>query len=234
MLEENVSVLVGTAHGGMLGVESVLSECLNGVHVAHLLEIFIIPKLYFLNLMRGSEAVEEVDERNSALDSRKVSDGTEIHNLLRVSLGKHGKTGLTACVNIRVIAEDVERVRSYAACGNVEYAGKQLACNLIHIGNHKKKSLRCGVGRGKSTGRKRTVYRTRSSCLGLHFGNLYGCTEDVLLTLCCPLVNIVCHRAGRCDGVNTRNLGKRVRHVCGGVVTVHGLHFSGHLFFPPW
>ncbi len=76
VLEENISVLVRTAHCGMLGIESVLSERFNGVHVAHLLEILIIPKLYLLNLVRGSESVKEVNKRNSALDSRKMRDGT--------------------------------------------------------------------------------------------------------------------------------------------------------------
>ena len=100
MLEEDISVFMRAAHYGALGVESALSERLNSVHIAHLFEILIVPDLNLLNLMRGAESVEEVDERNTTLDSREMRDCAEIHNLLRVGLRKHCKTGLTACINV--------------------------------------------------------------------------------------------------------------------------------------
>ena len=37
-----------------------------------------------LNLVRGSEAVKEVEERNSALDSRKMCNGSKVHTFLWV------------------------------------------------------------------------------------------------------------------------------------------------------
>ena len=145
--------------------------------------------------MRGAEAVEEVDERNSALDSRKVSDCAEIHNLLRVGFGKHSKTGLTACVNVGMIAENVKCVRSYAACGNMENRGEKLARDLVHVRDHKKKSLRRRVGGGECAGCERTVNGSGCACFGLHLGNLNSCAENVFESVCRPLVNIVCHGA---------------------------------------
>ena len=66
VLEEDVSVLVASSHVGMLGIQSVLPELLNGLHVAHVLEIVIVPDLDLLDFVAGSESVEEVDERNLA------------------------------------------------------------------------------------------------------------------------------------------------------------------------
>ena len=68
MLEEHVAVLVGAAHLGVLGVQSLLAELLHSLHVAHFLQVGVIPLLDLLVLMRGTEAVEEVQEGNLALD----------------------------------------------------------------------------------------------------------------------------------------------------------------------
>ena len=96
VLEEDISVLVRAAHGGMLGVKCSVTEGLDGVHVAHLFKIFVIPNGNFLYLVRGTEAVKEVYKRNSALDSSKVSNGSKIHDLLHIALTEHGKAGLAA------------------------------------------------------------------------------------------------------------------------------------------
>ena len=195
VLEEDVSVFMRAAHYGAFGIESALTERFNGVHVAHFLKIFIVPDLNLLNFMRSAETVKEVDERNSALDCRKVSNCAEIHNLLRVGFGKHCKTCLTAGVNVRMIAEDVKSVGSNATGRNVENRGKKFTGNLIHIRDHEKKTLRSGIGCGESACCERAVNGTCRAGFGLHFGNLNGGSEDVFHALCRPLVNIVCHGA---------------------------------------
>ena len=82
MLEEHVAVLMAAAHGGMLGVQRVLTERLHSVHVHHLGQIGVIPLLDLLDLVRGTETIKEVDERNVALQSCKVSYRGKIHNFL--------------------------------------------------------------------------------------------------------------------------------------------------------
>ena len=233
MLEEDIAVLVRAAHYGALGVESSLAESLNSVHIAHFLEILIVPDLDLLDLVRGAEAVEEVDEGNSALDRCKVSNSAEIHNFLRVGLCKHCKAGLTAGVNIGMIAENVKCVGSNAASRYMENAGEKLTGDLIHIGYHEQKALGCSVSSGESTGCERTVNGAGCACLRLHLGNLNGGAEDILETLRRPLVNVVCHGAGRSYRVDTGNFRERIGHICRSVVTVHGLHFSCHSLFPP-
>ena len=84
----------------MLRIERTLSERVNSVHIAHFLKILVIPYLNLLDLVRGTETVKEIDERNSALNRGKVSYRTQVHNFLRVGLCEHRETGLTAGVNV--------------------------------------------------------------------------------------------------------------------------------------
>ena len=110
MLEEDVAVLMGAACMRMLRIEGVIAERLDSVHVEHVLQIVEVPNSNLLNLVRSAEAVKEVQERNLALNSCKVSNGCEIHYFLDIALSEHGKAGLTASHNIGVIAENVKRV----------------------------------------------------------------------------------------------------------------------------
>ena len=49
----------------MLGVQGVLAERVDSVHVAHFLQVLVIPHGDLLDLVGGTEAVEEVDEGNA-------------------------------------------------------------------------------------------------------------------------------------------------------------------------
>ena len=226
MLEEDITVFVRTTHCRILRIKSTVTECLYSIHIAHFLQILVIPCLDLLDLMRCTETVEEVDERNSALDSSEMSNSSKIHNFLWVCLSEHCKTGLTTSVNVRVVTENVKCVRSNAACRNMEHARKQLACDLVHIRDHKEKALRSSICCSKSTGIQRTVNSTCCTGFGLHLFNLNGSAENVLYALRRPLIDIVCHRAGRCDRINTGNFREGIRNICSGIITVHCFHFS--------
>ena len=230
VLEEYVAVLVRAAHHCMLRIEGTLTERFNSVHVAHFLQVLVVPNLDLLDLVGGAEAVEEVDERNAGLDGRQMRNRTQVHNFLRVGLSQHGETGLAAGHNVGMVAEDVQRMGCNRTRGNMEHAGKQLTSDLVHVRDHQQQALRSRVGGGQRAGCQRAVHRTRGARLGLHFDDLYGRTENVLLTCGCPLVNAVCHGAGRGDRIDTRDLGKRIRHMCRSGVTVHGLHLSCHVY----
>ena len=163
----------------MLGIQRAGAEIGNSIPVDHILEVFKLPDVDLLDLVRGAEAVEEVKYRDSALDSGKMRYRAKIHYFLLVGLAKHCVTGLTTGINVGMIAEYIKCVRGNAARRNVDNAGKQLACHLVHIGDHKKQTLRSGICRGKRARGKRTVYCARGACLGLHFNELYSFTEYV-------------------------------------------------------
>ena len=100
VLEEDVTVLVRTARMRMLRIQGMVAECLDGIHIAHLREVIIIPNGNFLNLMRGTEAVKEIEERNLALNGGQMGDRSKIHNLLDIAFCKHCKARLAARHNV--------------------------------------------------------------------------------------------------------------------------------------
>ena len=107
-------------------------------------------------------------------------------------------------------------------------AGQLLAGDLVHIGDHQQQALRSGVGGGQSAGAQRAVNGAGGAGLRLHLDHLDLGAEDVLQAVGGPLVHKVGHGGGRGDGVDGRHFGKRIGYMRGGVVAVHGLHFSYH------
>ena len=230
VLEEDVAVLVAAAHLRMLGVQGAGAELLDGLHVAHRSEVLVIPDGDLLNLVRGTEAVKEVQEGDAALDGGEVGDGGEVHDLLDVALAEHGKAGLAAGHDVLMVAEDRQGVAREGTGGDVEYAGQQLARYLVHVRDHEQQALGRGISRRQSAGIQRAVHRTGGAGLGLHLLHLHRGAEDVLQSRGRPLVNKVRHRAGRRDRVDRGHLSKSVRNVRRGLVAVHGLEFSRHTF----
>ena len=228
VLEEDVAVLVAAAHVGMLGVQGVAAELGHGVHVAHVLEILIIPHGDLLDLVGGAEAVEEVDKGNLALQRGQMRHGGQIHDLLHVALAQHGEAGLTAGHHVGVVAEDVQRLGGHGTGGDVEHAGQLLCRDLVHVGDHQQQTLGRGVGGGQRTCAQRAVDSAGSARLGLHLHHLDLGAEDVLQAVGTPLIHEVRHGAGRGDGVDGCYLGKRIADMRRGVIAIHGLHFSYH------
>ena len=226
MLEEDVSVLVGASHVGMFGVQGVGAEFLDGLHVTHVLEVLVIPDGNLLNLVRGPESVEEVDEGNLSAEGGEMGHRGEVHDFLDVALAEHGETGLAAGHDVAVVTEDVQRVGRNGSGAYVEDGRKLFGGDFVHIRNHQEQALGSGVGGGEGTGSEGTVHGTCGTGFGLHLDNLDFGSEDVLQSVSTPLIDKVSHRAGRCDRVDCGNFGIRVADMRRGVVAVHGFHFS--------
>ena len=219
-LEIDVGILGGTASYGVLGIQCTCTECLEGITVEQRRECGLVDKLDLLYLVRRTESVEEVQERDTRLDGNEVCHTREVHNLLYGRGSQHGETGLACSHDILMVAEDRERLSGERTGRNVEYARQQFARNLVHVGNHQQQTLRCGEGRGQSAALERSVDRTGSTSLRLHFNNLYGLTEDVLASLGGPLVDEFSHCGRRRNGVNRRNFREHIRDMRRSVVTV--------------
>ncbi len=209
----------------MFGAKGTGTEVGQSLTVEERFEIFHLEGLYLLYLVRGTETVEYVHERNTRLERHEVRYGRKVHNLLHTARRQHGETGLTGSHYILMVAEDRERLCRQSTRRHVEYAGKKLARDLIHVGNHQKQTLRCGERRGECAALQRTVHSTRRTGFGLHLYDLYGLSEDVLTAGCRPFVNQFCHGRRRCDGVNRRHFAEHVSDVRCGVVTVTGDEF---------
>ena len=230
-LEEDVGVLSGAVEYRMLRVQRAAAECVNCIPVEHIAEVLIIPCLDLLDLVRGAEAVEEMEERHTALDSCQMSHSSEVHTFLRIVGAEHSVTCLTAGVNVGMIAKNGKSVECQRTCRNMDNAGEQLTGHLVHVRNHKEQALRSGVGGGESTGGKGAVNSAGGAAFGLHFRYLHFSAKEVLSACCGILVGFISHYGRRRDGVDRSNVGKRVGYVSHGVVAVHGFHFSCHVFF---
>ena len=110
MLEEDVVVLMRATRVRMLGVEAVVTERLDRIHIDHVCKVGVIPLGDLLDLVGGAEAIEEVEEGHVALDGGKMRHRCEVHDLLDVALCEHGKARLTTAHDIGMVTEDVERM----------------------------------------------------------------------------------------------------------------------------
>ena len=121
-LEEDVVVLSCTSCYRVLRVKCSSAERFYCVPIKHICEIRIIPLFNLLNLVRGSETVKEVEERNSALDSRKMCNGSKIHTFLWVVWTEHCIACLTASINIWMVTENWKSVACKSTGRYMDYA----------------------------------------------------------------------------------------------------------------
>ena len=177
----------------MCRVQAVAAELSNSLMVDQVIEIFIIPDLDLLDFVRCTETIEEVDEGKFALDCCAVRNGSQIHDFLYAGFAEHCTSGLTGSIDVGVITEDVQRVRTDSTCCNVADSRKTFAGDLVEVRDHQKKTLGSGECRGHSTGCDGAVDGASRTCFGLHFRNLYFLTEDVLSSGSCPLIDMLGH-----------------------------------------
>ena len=115
LLEEDIGVLGTAAQHGAVGGKPAVPEGIHRGAVQKGLQLLIAPHLDLLDLVGGTEAIEEMQEGDAALDGREVGDGGQVHDLLHAAGAQHGKAGLPAGVDIAVIAEDGKGVGSQRA-----------------------------------------------------------------------------------------------------------------------
>ena len=205
----------------MLSAQRVILESLNGVPIQHLAQVLIVQHLDLLDLVRGPEAIEEMLEGDGALDGGQVRNSGHVHALLHAGGSQLRPAGLTAGHDVGVITEDGQGVGGHGTGGDMHDAGQLRAGDPVHGRDHQQQALGSGVGAGQGAGLQRAVHRAGRAGFRLHLDQLHGLTEQVLLAVGSPRIHVVSHGAGRGDGVNGSYLGKRVRHVCGSLITVH-------------
>ena len=115
----------------MIRVQRMFTELIDSIPVSHISQIFVIPGLDLLDLVGGTETVEEVDERNFALDSCQMSNRGQVHNFLYAGLTQHSAAGLTACIYIRVVAKDGQCMACKCTSRYIDNARKLLTGNLV-------------------------------------------------------------------------------------------------------
>ena len=131
VLEIDIRVLRSALLVRVVGVERAVLELADFLHAprffGELANLVVFDTVGFVNLVAGAEAVEEMQERHLRFERGKVRYEREVHRLLDGVGREHGKAGLAARHNVRMVAEYVKRVRCERACADVENGGQKLA-----------------------------------------------------------------------------------------------------------
>ena len=230
-LEVDVRVIHQRAHPGVLGVQGVGAEGGQRVVVHQLCVLVVGQHVNLLDLVAGTEAVEEVQERDAGLDGTKMCHSGQVGSLLDAAAGQHGKAGLPAVHHVGVVAEDGERMGAHGTGRHVQHAGQALAGDAVHGGDHQHQALGRGEAGGQSTGLQRTVTGAAGAGLGLHLNQTHRLAEDVFPAVGRPGIGVLRHGAGRRNGIDGSDLGKGVCHIRRRFVAVADLHDLAHLSF---
>ena len=212
-LEEGIRILQSGADGRVLRVQRVILEALHSVPVEQLAQILIVQDFDLLELMGGAEPVKEVLEWDGTLDCGKMGYRGHVHTFLYTGGCQLGKASLAAGHHVALIAENGDRVGSDGAGRDMHDTRQHGARNTEHWRDHQHQALRCGESGGQGPCLQRTVHGTAGACLALELHQLYRLAEQVFLPVGSPVVNMVCHGTRRCDRIDRRDLGKRIRDV---------------------
>ena len=184
-----------------------------------------------VQLVRRSEPVEEVHERNPCPERRGLCHERHVMRFLYRRRGKQRETGLSHSHHVGVVAEDRQALRRERACGDVQHGRRQLAGDLVHVRDHQQQALGGRERRRQRAALKRTVERAGGTAFALHLDDRRHGAPDVRSSLARPLVGQLGHRRGRRDRVDAADFVQPERDRGCGFVAVdrrpHQLPASG-------
>ena len=178
--------------------------------------------------MRGAEAVEEVQERDARLKRSGVGDECQVHGLLHGVGAQHREAGSAAGHDIRVVAEDRERMSGKRARRNMERCGRKFSRNLVHVRDHEQQALGGGKRSGERAGLQRAMDSSGSAAFALHLHDMGHRAPDVLDSLRGPLVRPFAHVGRRSDRIDGNDFVNPVGDVGDRLVCIHGLELALH------
>ncbi len=154
-----------------------------------------------------------------------MSNQGHVHGLLYVVCTGHGKAGIAAGHDVRMITENRERLCSKGSCRHVENGRNHFASNLMHVGDHQEQSLTSSECGGQSTSREGTMNGTSRTSLGLHFHDLHLLTPEVLTAGAGPRISKLSHRRGGGDRIDCGYFTEGICNMRGSSVSVNSNPF---------
>ena len=221
-LEEDVRVLHGGADHGVLWVQGVGAEGVQGVLIDQGPQVLVADRLHLVDLVAGAEAVKEVHEGDPGFERRRVGHARQVHDLLDAAAGQHRKAGVPAAHHVGMVAEDGQGVGADRAGRHVQHARQALAGDAVQHRDHQHQALGGGEARRQRAGLQGAVYGGDGAGFRLHLHQPDRLSEQVLFPLGRPQVGLPGHGGGGGDRVDGGDLSEGVRHVRGGFVAVHG------------
>ena len=231
-LEENVGVLRGAAEDGTVRRKGALAVRFHQLGGDQRPQIVVRQFFDLADLVRGAEAVEEVQEGNARLERGGLRDEGKVHHFLDGIRRQQAEARRARRHHVAVVAENREGVRGQGARRDVQHRRRQLTGDLKHVGNHQQQALRGRKGDAQRSGLKRAMQRTRSASFALHLDHVRNRTPDVGFDLRRPLIRPLSHGRRRRDGINGNYFIDAVSDAGSRLVPVNGYLASSHLFTP--
>ena len=220
-LKEHVRVLGGPAQHRPIRREPAAAMLVDRRLANQRAQVIVAELLDLGDLVRGAEAIEEVQKGDAGLQRRRVSDGGHVVCLLDGVRAQEGESGLAAGHDVRVVAEDRQGMRGERAGRHVHREGRELAGDLVHVGDHQQQALRGREGGRERARLQRAVDGAGRAPFRLHFRELGNGSPEVRLLPARPLVADLRHRTAWCDRVDGNRLARPVGDRGDGLVAVH-------------
>ena len=179
-------------------------------------------------LVRRAEAVEEEEHRHARFERGHLRDQRQIVRFLHGRRGQHREADHARAHHVRVIAEDRQRLRRERSRRDVKDAGRQLARDLVHVGQHQQQSLRRRERRREGAALQRAVHGAGGAAFRLHLLDDRNLSPDVLEAPGRPGVGQLRHRRRGRDREDGEDLVDAIRDVGCSRVAVHDDRLRGH------
>ena len=220
-LEERVRVLRRAADERMLRVQPARAMSAHQIVVDHRANVGVAEQIQRVQLMRGAEAVEEMQERHARFQRRHLRDQRAIVRLLHRRGTQQRKPRGPSGHHVRMIAEDRQRRRRQRARGDMKDGRVQLPGDLEHVRQHQHQALRRRERRGQRARLQSAVERAGGAAFGLHFLHDRHIAPNVLNPGGRPFVGDVGHRRRRGDREDRADLVDPIGDMRDGGVAVH-------------
>ena len=123
ILEKYVWILYGGTLYRMFWIQCIFAEFFQRILIQQFGDILIIHYFNFLQLVRGTESVKEMDKRYAAFDGGQMRHAAQIHYFLYRSRGEHSGTDLTTSHHIRMISKNGKCMGADGSGADMEYTG---------------------------------------------------------------------------------------------------------------
>ena len=94
-----------------------------------------------VDLVRGPETVEKVDEGHAGLERRRMRHQGQVMRLLHTGRGQQGEAGGPRGHHVLMVAENRQTLRGQGTRRDVENRRRKFAGDLVHVGQHQHQAL---------------------------------------------------------------------------------------------
>ena len=180
--------------------------------VHHGAQVVVAKFLDLGHFVRGTETIEEMEERDARAQGRGLADAGHVVGFLDRAGSQQGEAGLAAGHDVGLVTENGETVGGHGAGRDVHAVGRHFAGDLVHVGDIEEQALGGGKRGSERAGLERAVNRTRGAAFGLHFDNGWNRAPDVLAPVGRPQIGHFSHAGRRRDGIDGDDLVGAVGH----------------------